>query len=55
MCAGTFKLKKADYKKEGISPDVIKDKMFYVDQNTGEYKPLDKQVYADICSGKIKF
>ena len=52
---GTFKLKKSDYKKIGFDPNKTEDKMFYLDARAGEYKAIDKQVYADISAGKIRF
>jgi solute carrier family 27 fatty acid transporter 1/4 len=52
---GTFKLKKLDYKKEGFNPAVIKDRMFYLDPQSSEYKPLDQMAYDSIVSGRIRF
>jgi len=52
---GTFKLKKVDYQKEGFNPNVIKDKLYYLDSKLGQYSLLDKQAYENINSGQIRF
>ena len=52
---GTFKLKKTEYRKEGIDPNIIKDPMFYLDAKVGQYKPLTIEAYEQIKSQKIRF
>ncbi|XP_013399634.1 long-chain fatty acid transport protein 4 [Lingula anatina] len=52
---GTFKLKKTELKKVGFNPALTGDKMFYLDSKIGEFTPLSKQSYNDICGGKIRF
>lgn len=54
---GTFKLKKTDLRKEGFNPSNCKatDHLYYMDTKTGEYQPLTKQIYMDICRGKMRF
>ncbi|XP_074653817.1 long-chain fatty acid transport protein 4-like [Tubulanus polymorphus] len=51
---GTFKLKKVDLKKESYDPNLVSDRLYYLDIRAGVYKPLDNAAYADICSGKIR-
>ena len=53
--SGTFKLKKTDYKVEGFNPYTVSDRMYYLDPKKNEYLSLDKTVYDDIASGKIRF
>ncbi|XP_070582201.1 long-chain fatty acid transport protein 4-like [Ptychodera flava] len=51
---GTFKLKKTDLKKEGFNPDIVKDSLYFMDLKSGDFKELTKQIYNDICAGKIR-
>lgn len=51
---GTFKLKKNDYKKQGFSPTVVEDEMYFLNPKSGEYERIDKTVYESICSGRIR-
>ena len=53
--SGTFKLKKTEYRREGIDPNLIKDPLFYLDAKAGKYKLLTADVYEDIKSMKIRF
>ena len=55
LLSGTFKLKKTDYRKEGIDPNIIKDPLFYLDAKVGQYKPLTIEVHEQILAQKIKF
>ena len=55
LLSGTFKLKKTEYRKEGIDPNIIKDPLFYLDAKVGQYKPLTVEVHEQILSQKIKF
>lgn len=54
LSVGTFKLKKMDYKKDGFNPSVVKDRLFYLNPNSGEYEELLAKVYNDIVTGKIR-
>ena len=48
-------MKKTEYRKEGIDPNIIKDPLFYLDAKVGQYKPLTVEVHEQILSQKIKF
>jgi solute carrier family 27 fatty acid transporter 1/4 len=50
--AGTYKLKKNEYQKAGFDINCIEDKMYYF--NGKQYIPMDKQLYEDIISRKIR-
>ena len=43
-----------DYKKDGFNPSVVKDRLFYLNPNSGEYEELLAKVYNDIVTGKIR-
>ena len=47
-------MKKMDYKKDGFNPSVVKDRLFYLNPNIGEYEELLAKVYNDIVTGKIR-
>ncbi|XP_059478780.1 long-chain fatty acid transport protein 4-like [Neocloeon triangulifer] len=51
---GTFKLKKVDLQKEAYNMDIVKDPMYYIDQKTGQFKRLTREVYQDILDKKFK-
>lgn len=51
---GTFKLKKLDLQKEGYNLDVVKDPLYYLDQRTGMFNSLTREVYAQIIDKKFK-
>lgn len=51
---GTFKLKKTTLRDEGINPNVVKDRLFYMNSKTGQYESLTDIVYRGICDGKIR-
>ncbi|XP_065172047.1 long-chain fatty acid transport protein 4, partial [Atheta coriaria] len=51
---GTYKLKKVDLQKECYDPNVIKDKLYYLDAKTGQYQPLTPDVFEKINSGVIR-
>ncbi|XP_077986704.1 long-chain fatty acid transport protein 4-like [Glandiceps talaboti] len=51
---GTFKLIKGDLKREAFNPNIVTDKLFYMEVRSGEYKELNKEAYNDISSGKIR-
>ena len=52
--SGTYKLKKVAIQKQGFDPDVIKDKMYFVDAKKKAYVPLTQDIYAKIVSGEIR-
>ena len=52
--SGTFKLKKTTLRDEGINPNVVKDRLFYMNSKTGQYESLTDIVYRGICDGKIR-
>ena len=41
--------------KDGFSPDVVKDPLFYRDSANGTYSPLDKEAYNKIIAGELRF
>lgn len=49
---GTYKLKKNDYQKAGFDINQVKDKLYFFNGKT--YVRMDKQMYEDIISGKIR-
>eukprot|EP01063_Lacrimia_lanifica_P036835 TRINITY_DN740_c0_g1_i1.p2 TRINITY_DN740_c0_g1~~TRINITY_DN740_c0_g1_i1.p2 ORF type:complete len:631 (+),score=259.17 TRINITY_DN740_c0_g1_i1:54-1946(+) len=51
---GTFKHKKASYKKEGFDPAQIKDVMWYLDIPRNTYAPLNKEAYQRLTTGVAK-
>ena len=53
--AGTFKLKKADYRNEGFNPSIIQDDLYYYNSKMSEFEILDGGIYEDILTGRIKF
>ncbi|XP_045194546.2 long-chain fatty acid transport protein 4-like [Mercenaria mercenaria] len=51
---GTHKLKKTTLQAEGFNPNIVKDRLFYMNTKTGQYESLTQQVYDDICNQKIR-
>lgn len=51
---GTHKLKKTTLQAEGFNPNIVKDRLFYMNARTGQYESLSMQVYDDICNMKIR-
>ncbi|KAI0242882.1 Long-chain fatty acid transport protein 1 [Lamellibrachia satsuma] len=51
---GTFKLKKMAYRSEGFNPETITDPLYYLDTRKGEYRPVNSQVYQDLCNAAIR-
>ncbi len=47
----TFKFKKTNLVKAGFDPANIHEPLYYSDPDTGEYEPLNEQVYAAIADG----
>ncbi|CAH0726565.1 unnamed protein product, partial [Brenthis ino] len=50
----TFKLRKVDLQKEGYNPNVIKDKLYYLDPKSNSYVNLGPTEYENIISGQIR-
>ncbi|KAG7311656.1 hypothetical protein JYU34_002710 [Plutella xylostella] len=51
---GTFKMKKTDLQKEGFDPNIVKDKLYYLDAKLNRYLPLGPQEYEKINNGQIR-
>jgi len=51
----TFKQKKHKLAREGFDPVAVSDPLYFRDPGSGEYRPLDASVVADIATGAIKF
>ena len=51
----TFKQKKQRLIREGFDPSVVGDPLFLRDPATGDYRPIDRAVYARIVEGGIRF
>ena len=41
--------------REGFDPAVVSDPLYFSDPKSGEYRPLDAEVFARIVDGKIRF
>ena len=52
---GTYKLKKRDLQLQGYNPDDVDDAMFFLDHKSNQYIPLDKHLYTEISSNRIRF
>lgn len=52
--SGTYKLKKNILQDEGFDIDKISDPMYFLDFKDKKYVPLNKEVYDDIVSNKIR-
>jgi hypothetical protein len=50
---GTFKMKKLDLQRDGIDPEQIKDKLYYLNKSEA-YECLTEEIYNQILSGKIR-
>ncbi|MBN3318381.1 S27A6 protein, partial [Atractosteus spatula] len=50
----TFKYKKVHLVKEGFNPSAIADPLYVLDCSSKTYKPLTKEMYEDIISGKLQ-
>ncbi|RNA44931.1 long-chain fatty acid transport 4 [Brachionus plicatilis] len=51
---GTFKAKKTKLVEEAYNIKIVKDVIYYFDAKIQIYKPLNKEVYEDILSGRIR-
>jgi fatty-acyl-CoA synthase len=50
----TFKQKKSELAQEGFDPQRVTDPLFFRDARSGEYRPIDAEVYAGIVDGTIR-
>jgi fatty-acyl-CoA synthase len=50
----TFKQKKHALAREGFDPAVVSDPLYFKDPNSGEYRPLDAQIYARIVGSDVR-
>ncbi|MGY8661338.1 long-chain-acyl-CoA synthetase [Bradyrhizobium sp. UFLA05-109] len=50
----TFKQKKQRLIREGFDPSVVDDPLFLRDSATGDYRSIDRAVYAGIVEGEIR-
>ncbi|KAL5012006.1 hypothetical protein ScPMuIL_010557 [Solemya velum] len=51
---GTFKLKKTELREEAFNPNVVKDKLFWLNSKSGQYEFITPAVYSDICQGRVR-
>ena len=51
---GTFKFQKTRFRKEGFDLSIIEDKLFYFDQQLGEYCALTKEVHQKFLDGEMR-
>lgn len=51
---GTFKFQKVDLRKEGFSPVVVKDRLYFLDPRRCQYLPLTEEVFQRIQTGQEK-
>ena len=52
---GTCKLKKLDLQKEGYDPNVVSDKIYYMNNKSGEYELLTVELYEKVQKNEIRF
>ena len=52
---GTFKFQKTKLKKEGFDLSLVKDNLFYLDQKSGEYAVLTKDIHRKFVDGEMRF
>jgi fatty-acyl-CoA synthase len=50
----TFKQKKQELVREGFDPALVKDPLFFRDEKSGAYRPIDAACYARILDGSIR-
>ncbi|XP_043914794.1 long-chain fatty acid transport protein 4 [Protopterus annectens] len=51
---GTYKFQKTELRKEGFNPNVIKDRLYFLDSNNRRYISLNEEIFQGIQSGKLK-
>lgn len=52
--SGTFKFQKTDMRREGFDPNVVSDKLYFLDCTKGQYVELNVELHRSIVSGKQK-
>ncbi|CAI5794436.1 long-chain fatty acid transport protein 4 [Podarcis lilfordi] len=50
----TFKFQKMDLRKEGYDPNVVKDKLYFLEPRQCRYLPLNEDIFKRIQSGQMK-
>jgi fatty-acyl-CoA synthase len=50
----TFKQKKHELVREGFDPARVKDPLFFLDVNSGGYRPIDAEAYAHLMNGALR-
>jgi fatty-acyl-CoA synthase len=50
----TFKQKKQELVRDGFDPALVKDPLFFRDEKSGTYRPIDTACYARILDGSIR-
>lgn len=53
VVTGTFKQMKGKLVEEGFNPAVIKDPLFYLEDNKG-YVPMTQEMFNSIDEGRVK-
>lgn len=51
---GTFKFQKTELRREGFDPNVVSDKLYFLDCTRGCYVELNAELHRSIASGKQK-
>ncbi|KAM4036154.1 long-chain fatty acid transport protein 2-like isoform 2-T2 [Anomaloglossus baeobatrachus] len=51
---GTYKQRKVELVKEGFDPLTIKDPLYFLDETSKQYKPMDSHIYKAILEKKLK-
>ena len=50
----TFKQKKHELVREGFDPGCVQDPLFFLDVNSGCYRPVDAKAYAQLMNGSLR-
>ncbi len=50
----TFKQKKHELVRDGFDPKRVQDPLFFLDVNSGFYRPIDAEAYAHLMSGALR-
>nr|QKO28391.1 long-chain fatty acid transport protein 4 [Ctenopharyngodon idella] len=51
---GTFKFQKTEMRRDGFDPNVVSDKLYFLDCTKGQYVELNVELHRSIVSGKQK-
>lgn len=51
---GTFKYSKADLKRDGYNPSMVRDQIYFDSQEKQTFVPLDRSLYERIQDGKVR-